>query len=461
MNLKSTAPSIAHSIMACAAACVVTFGHAQAQAPTATMPSQQAPATTTSAVDLQTVTDAYAYLLGRAVVVRQERTDLMEPGIGYNVIKYNRVGAADFVNPNLDVAYMEAWIAVDDKTAVLLEVPEVIGRYYTAQILDEWGEVITNINERNYPSHPHGTFAFVAPGSTVKIPDGAVRIELHSRKAKMLARVELKDDRDGAVTLQKRFLMKTQGTPAILPAPPMASFDNEALLGAELFDDVDALIDSAPDVSPVAPQLQAKAREVARLAKDAQHRKSLNLMIKEQIVPKFQQYAATQSGVTKNQWVATIGTGNYGADYWRRSAANLLGLWANTNDEVVYFFTTQDGDGQALNGTNDYILEFSAAGRPDTVVNAYWSVILVDVPNYRVVPNSMNRFNFNNYSGLNTGADGSLKILFARAPRSEVPESNWLPAPDGKAFFLNMRTYVPRDVVKRGEWFPPKIQRLR
>jgi len=109
-------------------------------------------------LDKQTVTDAYVYLLGRAIVIRQEQTDLKEPGIAYNVIKYNPAGSADFVNPNLDVAYLEAWIAVDDKTPVVLEVPEVKGRYYTAQILDEWGEVIVNINERNFPSHPFGKY---------------------------------------------------------------------------------------------------------------------------------------------------------------------------------------------------------------------------------------------------------------------------------------------------------------
>ena len=57
------------------------------------------------------------------------------------MIKYNPLGSADFVNPNLDVAYLEAWFAVDDKTPVILEVPKIEGRYYTAQILDEWGEV--------------------------------------------------------------------------------------------------------------------------------------------------------------------------------------------------------------------------------------------------------------------------------------------------------------------------------
>jgi hypothetical protein len=71
-------------------------------------------------LDKQTVTDAYVYLLGRAIVIRQEQTDLKEPGIAYNVIKYNPAGSADFVNPNLDVAYLEAWIAVDDKTPVVL-----------------------------------------------------------------------------------------------------------------------------------------------------------------------------------------------------------------------------------------------------------------------------------------------------------------------------------------------------
>src|SRR5450755_1941136 len=170
--------------------------------------------------DKQTVSDAYVYLLGRALVIRQEQTDLKETGIAYNVIKYNPVGSADFVNPNLDVAYFEAWIAVDDQTSVLLEVPEVKGRYYTAQILDEWGEVITNINERNYPSHAFGNFVLVAPGSRVNVPADAVRIELHSRKAKLLGRVELKTDRAGVVALQKKFKLTSLGKPVILPAAP-------------------------------------------------------------------------------------------------------------------------------------------------------------------------------------------------------------------------------------------------
>jgi len=411
--------------------------------------------------DKQTVTDAYVYLLGRAIVIRQEQTDLKEPGIAFNVIKYNPAGSADFVNPNLDVAYLEAWIAVDDKTPVLLEVPQVKGRYYTAQILDEWGEVIVNINERNFPSHPFGKFALVAPGSTAKVPADAVRIELHSRKAKLLGRVELKTDPAGAMALQKQFKLTPLGKPVIQSTAPMASFGNKELIGVELFDNVDAVLASALDVSPVAAQMQAKVRDISRQAKDAGQRQALDKLIKAEVVPQFLKYSVTKSGVFQNNWLATLGTGNYGADYWKRSSANLVGLWANSNDEVIYFVGTQDSDGQPLNGANDYVLEFPAANRPDAVVNAYWSVILLDVPDYRVVKNPLNRFNFNSDSGLKSEADGSLKILLATKPNATVPESNRLPSAAGKGFSLTLRTYVPKDMVKRGEWFPPAIKRVK
>ena len=102
--------------------------------------------------DEKTLADAYTYLMGRALVIRQEHMDRRGDGLAFNAIKYNPLGSADFVNPNFDVAYFEAWFAVDDRTPVFLEIPEIKDRYYTAQILDEWGEVIVNINERTFPS---------------------------------------------------------------------------------------------------------------------------------------------------------------------------------------------------------------------------------------------------------------------------------------------------------------------
>src|SRR5271155_3385105 len=92
--------------------------------------------------------DAYTYLYGRYLVLQQENYDINVEKVGYNRIKYNPLGSAQFVNPNLDVAYLEAWLAADKDHAVILNVPKIKGRYYTVELLDGWGEVITNINER-------------------------------------------------------------------------------------------------------------------------------------------------------------------------------------------------------------------------------------------------------------------------------------------------------------------------
>ena len=116
--------------------------------------------------DEQTIADAYVYLLGRALVIRQELNDLRESG--YNVIKYPAPGA-EFRQPEFGHRFSRGLDAVDPWSPALLEIPEIKGRDYTVQILNEWGEVVTNINERTFPSKPFGKFALVTPGSTAWI----------------------------------------------------------------------------------------------------------------------------------------------------------------------------------------------------------------------------------------------------------------------------------------------------
>jgi len=445
-------------MFALAVALVLPLGCVQAQSSLRPMITAQA----TASPDEKTVADAYIYLLGRALVIRQEHIDNSAADFGYNKIKYNPLGSADFVNPNFDVAYLEAWIAVDDSTPVMLEVPKVVGRYYTAQILDEWGEVIANINERTFPSKPYGRFVLVKPGSTVKIPSDAGRIELHSSKAKLLARVELMGDPDGAVRLQKEFKLTPMGTVKVAPAAPMPKFDNNELIGASIFDNVDITLASALDVAPNAAEMQQEVRSVAEyVASSAGARKSVDEQIHTKIAPSFKVYAFTKSAPYRNHWVGGASAGNYGGNYWMRTTVNYAGIWANNIGEVTYFVATKDSDEQPLNGSNSYIIHFPADNLPDSVVKAYWSVILVGVPDYRVVPNSLNRFNFNNHSPLKKEADGSLIIAIAPKPVADVPESNWLPSPDGKPFSLTFRTYVPSEQVVTGGWAPPPVTKAK
>lgn len=88
------------------------------------------------------------------------------------------------------------------------------------------------------------------------------------------------------------------------------------------------------------------------------------------------------------------------------------------------------------------------------------SVILVDFPGYRTVPNPLKRYNFNNHSPLTKEADGSLKIAIGPKPVAGIAESNWLPAPEGKRFSLTFRAYVPKEAPQACKWAPPALQKL-
>ena len=278
--------------------------------------------------------DAYVYLLGRALVVRQEVADLSEDGIEYNLIKYNPVGSANFVNPNLDVAYLEAWIAVDEGTLAKLSVPKVEGRYYTAQLLDEWGEVIANINEREFPHTPYGDFALHAPGAARQAGEG-IPVELHSKKAKLLARVEIGSDPEGALVLQRAFVLASSGSPQIDPPPPLPAFTNADLLGAELFEQSQQLLASAPEPTTSLQPMKSRVESIAGyVATGEAARLDVDSRIKDHVVAKVQQESATGVNPFENGWLLVNTAGRYGDHYHARTAANLLGIWANVPEEA-------------------------------------------------------------------------------------------------------------------------------
>ena len=406
------------------------------------------------------VVDTYIYVLARYLVIRQERIDIAEEAVDYNVIKFNELGKAEFVNPNLDVAYLEAWFAVDETTPFVLEVPKVEGRYYTAQIMDEWADILYNVNERNLPDHPCGRFALCLSGSNPTIPEGAVRLDLPSRKAKMLARVERKGDDQGALALQHQFRIIKSREPAIVPAVEIPMFSNKELITVDAFSQpmLDQVLNSAPDNMKMAPGMQKQARDIAAfIAKAEDNRAAIDAIIRQKAVPGLVQFVRSY-GDKRGGWIATTGkeTG-FGEDFWFRAAANFAGIWWNNNQEVVYFIGEADAAGTPLDGDSVYVLDFKPEDLPAKHVNAYWSLTLMSLPDYRVVPNRLDRFNFNNRSQFTFEPDGSLKLHLASELPSGVPESNWLPCPKGRPFTLNLRTYVPKAEVLSGEYYVPPI----
>ena len=406
----------------------------------------------------QDIVDAYTYLYGRYLVIQQENHDINVEKAGYNKIKYNPLGTAQFVNPNLDVAYLEAWIAVDAAHAVILNVPKIEGRYYTAELLDGWGEVIVNINNRNFPKTPYGKFALVLKGTNPPIPADAVKIELPSEKAKMLARVELKGTPDIAQKLQRQFTFTVPDGIKIAPPVTIPEFTPKAPIGGEIFDKVEEVIASYPDVMPKAKEYQGKAIAIEQYRKtDDKAKAHVDEIVKTKAIPAFLA-GAKGFGTQKGGWSVSYAAGNFGDDILARDIINYGGLWANRKEEAVYFIGLIDSKNQPLNGDKIYEIRFPKDALPDSAVNAFWSTTLYSVPDYRVVDNKLKRYNLNNVSGLKKNPDGSLSIWLASSLPKGAIESNWLPTPAGKGFSLNFRTYVPKKNVQDGQWFPAPIE---
>ncbi len=410
---------------------------------------------------VQEVQDAYIYMFARYLVIQQENQDINVEKTGYNKIKYNTLSSTTFVNPNLDVVYLESWIAVDETHAVVLNVPEIKNRYYTVEVIDQWGQVTDNLNERTYPQHPFGKFAFILKGSNPAIPEGAVKIEVTSPKTKILARVELKGSPDEAVKLEHAFTIDAPEGIKVDQPIEIPAFTNQAPITVAVFDKVDEVLAACPDLMKKASEYQATVKKVAAYIKDKpENRTKVEEIIKTQALPAFLK-GAHGFGTQKGGWSVAYVMGNYidNSDIMARAIVNFGGLWANVCTEATYYIGLTDSNKELLSGDNVYEIRFPKDQLPQNFANAFWSVTIYSVPDYHLIPNDMKRYNLNNQSKLEMNKDGSMSIWIASEKPKDVPQENWLPSAKGKGFSLNFRMYAPKKEVLDGSWFVPSIEK--
>lgn len=408
----------------------------------------------------QTISDAYIYLLGRLAITRQQQLDFKE-GFKWNGLVHRKPGGVDWPNPNLDVAYSEAWVAVDENCYLLVTVPRITGRYYTVQFLNGWGETLANINERLFPDKPYGDFAVCFKGSNVSVPEGATRIDLPVKYSRVLARVELGANWDDAVALQQQFKFKAVGTPKQLPEiPETVMFDIEALPGVEAFESANRALDSEADINPGIETLAANTRAIAEAVKDPTERARVDKVIRERGFKDFANGSHFLGhGTIKNNWVRPKVCGTYENDWLARTCINIGGIWANILPEVLYYKGRIDRTAATLHSDNTYTLTFPKDDLPVKYAKYFWSVIAVDAKHMRVLPNPLNRFLLNNQSKLEYGKDGSLTLYFAPEKPNDALEGNWLPTLGSQNYSLTFRFYGPLGGVADGTYYPPSLQK--
>jgi len=403
------------------------------------------------------ISDAYIYLLGRLLVMRQQQLDFKE-GFKWNELVHRKPGAVDWPNPNLDVAYSEAWVAADENSCTIVSVPKVEGRYYTVHFLNGWGETVANINERLFPKRPFGDFAICYKGSKVATPAGATRIDLPVKYSRVLARIELGSDPETAIKLQHEFKLSATGSPKLPEIPKTPIFELEALPGVEAFDAADIALDSEADLSVGLEALSEKARAIAKAVKAPAERARIDQVIRTRAFADLGKAGAIIGhGTVQNGWARPGVVGEYGLDYLARTLVNNGGIWANIKPEVLYYRGSLDQVGAELSGANVYTLTFPRDGLPAQYATFFWSVIAVDGHRFRVLPNPINRFLINNQSKLQYGADGSLTLYFADQKPADAPDGNWLPTPKGQKYRLTFRFYRPTEGVANATYFPPPL----
>jgi hypothetical protein len=405
----------------------------------------------------QDVSDAYIYLLGRLLITRQQQVDFDTEGFVWNQLLHRQPGQVDWPNPNLDVAYSEAWVTLDEHSALLVTVPKIVGRYYVVEFLNGWGETVGNINARLFPDHPHGLFAVCVEGARVDLPAGAIRLDVPVKTLRVLLRVELGADRDGAIALQHQFTFEVQGDPKPPTIPRTPMFDIEALPGVEAFEAADLALDSGADFNPGMEAVSAKVRAVAQAVKDPAERARIDAVIRGKAWADFGKAALVIGrGSVRNGWARPACCGHFGDDWLTRSLVNFGGIWANVFEEAIYYKGNVDGTGEKLDPANVYTLTFPADDLPSKYAKYFWSIIALDAVHRRILPNPLKRYLLNNQSDLQLARDGSLTLYFAGERPVDAPEGNWLPTV-GQTLSCTFRFYGPRDAVADGAYFPPPL----
>ena len=158
-----------------------------------------------------------------------------------------------------------------------------------------------------------------------------------------------------------------------------------------------------------------------------------------------------------NGWRITLPSGVYGTNYLHRAFVNWQGPGWNRPEDAVYPLAMVDGEGKALSGANNYVLQFAEGELPP--VKGFWSLTMYDSEGF-FVANPLDRVSLSQRNDFIFNADGSLDLFIQNDSPGEDQETNWLPAPDG-AFTLFMRLYWPSDrapSIIDGSWMPPEVR---
>ncbi len=362
-----------------------------------------------------------------------------------------------FKTPNVDTLYSNAWLDLTEGPA-LVHIPPIRARYYTLHFLDAYSNA-TNLSSRTV-GPDGGDFLVVPARRDARAPGGVTRFRVASPYMWMLMRILVRDsagDLEEVRALQDAVtITPTAGVGRgdfVQVSPQAAASDWRTFLQALDFSlranghpvQEDAFVYRFRTIGLGGP------RPLNLDELDAATRRGLQ----EGFVDAMELIESSRSGfaepVGDTGWVSGS-AGEDGFNYLRRALRNTVGTGGNVIAEKVFFTTHSSGSGAPLDGSKaSYAVTFD----PPPPVDGHWSLTLYPTATGLLYPNEIDRYAVAATTpGLEYGQDGSLTLLIQHErPRDAA---NWLPAPAGE-FYLDLRTWEPKDEIRRGQWRPGAV----
>nr|WP_245616653.1 DUF1254 domain-containing protein [Paraburkholderia acidipaludis] len=387
------------------------------------------------------------------------------------------VGAAIPPEPNLDTLGSAGWLDLSSEP-VLVSLPDTHGRYMDARALDMWTNVVWSTGAQ-LTDHARGlkaqTIAFVPAGWKGTLPAHVQRIDVLTRNAWFVARIETRGgsadlaavrrlqrgirvaplsawtDRSGRGADASSAGASQSGDPVApgTPAQKVAALDANGF-----FDRLSQALEDNP-VVPDDPHALKILGDIGVHPGDAVQLPDAKAAVAAGYADGQTRVATPPSNLLAGNGWLWVGdeAGNYGPDYALRAYTAYTQTGLPTSSDEVRARVTQDSDGHALNGANRYVIHFAAKQLPP--VRGFWSITAYTTDG-ALDDSAPVRVALGDRTGARRNRDGSLDVhVSADRPRGGA---NWVPAPHGD-FRLVLRLYAPKHAAVDGSWQPPAVER--
>jgi len=435
--------------------------------------------------DFWLATDAYIYgyplvtmEMTRRVITNVAAPEGTRAPMGH-IIKLRHYPDATFRDvtaPNADTLYTTAFFDVG-KEPWVLGLPDMKDRYFLMPMLDGWTTVFQVPGKRTTGTGAQ-TYAITGPGWSGTLPAGVKEYKSPTNIVWLLGRIYCTgtpEDYAEVHALQdqvKLMPLSAYGKPY---TPPAGKVDPSIDMKTAVRDQVNRmdavayftllaeLLKTNPPSAADAPALAKFARiglvpgqdfDASKLRAD--FAKRIPEIANDRIMIQFK---INKDVHDINGWGFTTKTGIYGTDYLMRALVTAIGLGANRPQDAVYPTSLKDGEGQAYDGANKYVMRFAKGQLPP--VEGFWSLTMYDSA-YFFVPNPINRYSISARQDLKANPDGSVDLYIQKDSPGADKESNWLPAPAGK-FILMLRMYWPNEAnpsIIDGTWTIPPVKKV-